>query len=151
MKKIIVLVLVGLVCYFNFNRTTNSEVEAKPTNISLHPPQSSEPVTVSTNSSASFPFPLVKWSDKVYKVTTFNVTEVEVELGEITSFSTIETDEKSNSFSNVYAVGTKIWSIKDVDVNDAIAIDLGNNVFVKAVSSYNNEEFGKVGKPTAIR
>lgn len=85
----------------------------------------------------SFPYPLVKWNNQVYQITSdfVDINNVDKEIGEIVNVSLDEADETPDNFSNYYSKGTKIFSIIKVDTKEAIAIETGQNKYVKAVIS----------------
>lgn len=84
---------------------------------------------------SSYPYPLIKWNNQVYRITTTNVIDVDEEIGEIMSYSTDETQEEADNFSNYYKIGTKIWSIHNAEENKEVAIEILPDIFVKAVSN----------------
>ena len=87
-------------------------------------------------SSQSFPYPLVKWNNQIYRITTETIEEVESQLGEIEHYSLEENEEKTeDKYSNYFQKGSKVFSIKDEDPNEMIAIEKGENEYVKAVIS----------------
>lgn len=60
------------------------------------------------------------------------VHEIQDELGRIEYYITDETQSNKNRSSNFYKEGTMVYKIKDIDVNDAVAIEFDNG-YVKAI------------------
>ncbi len=60
------------------------------------------------------------------------VHEIQDELGRIEYYITDETQSNKNRSSNFYKEGTIVYKIKDIDVNDAVAIEFENG-YVKAI------------------
>ncbi|MFD1739599.1 hypothetical protein ACFSCX_24250 [Bacillus salitolerans] len=75
--------------------------------------------------------PFVVWNDYVYVITEEYVTDVETEIGQVTSYSDME--RKVGNFSNVYKEGTKYYSINGISTDEAIAVQLEGNLYQKAV------------------
>jgi hypothetical protein len=70
---------------------------------------------------AEWAYFFVVWDGYTYVVSDEYVTEVDKEIGNVTIYSTIE-GTYSGNFSNAYKEGTKYYSIKGIDTNEAIAI-----------------------------
>ncbi|KUP23795.1 hypothetical protein AWJ19_09780 [Paenibacillus sp. DMB5] len=65
--------------------------------------------------------------------------EVDSMIGQVTKYSD-EEGTYSGNFSNQYPKGTKYYSIKGVNINEAIAVKLDNGTFIRA--DYNGEYAG---------
>ncbi|MFD1956990.1 hypothetical protein ACFSL6_23135 [Paenibacillus thailandensis] len=91
-------------------------------------------VTEQTQTQSSFPYPLVVWNNQKYKMTTEVIDAADKEIGKIVSHSTDEPTETPDNYSNYYKSGTKLWSIKQVDIKEAIAVETEPGKYVKAVS-----------------
>lgn len=76
-------------------------------------------------------YPFVVWEGYIYEVTDEYVTDVDIEVGEVTAFSDME--ELSGNFSNTYEVGTKYYTIEGVSSDEAIAIEEADGNYIKAV------------------
>jgi hypothetical protein len=61
-------------------------------------------------------------------------------IGKVTSYSD-EEGTYSGNFSNFYPKGTEYYAIKDIDINEAIAIKADDGSFIKA--AYGGEYEGK--------
>ncbi len=100
-------------------------------------------------SQASFAYPSIHWNDTRYKVTEEKVDQVDEEIGEIAYTSTDnmkvaeqdkdhptpEPERADEPYSNLYAKGTKIYSIADTDPFEAVAVRIGDHEYVKAVAA----------------
>jgi len=60
------------------------------------------------------------------------VQQIDKLLGEIQSSSNREEDSSRDSFSNTYPVGTKLYKIKEINEETAIAVEVKKNLFIKA-------------------
>ncbi|WP_163537099.1 hypothetical protein [Gracilibacillus sp. YIM 98692] len=89
------------------------------------------PLTVVLGLSWAYPF--VVYDGKVYQVTEEQVPIVQVEenIGRVTS-KPDRTGEYYGNASNKYPIDTKYFSISDIPVSEAIAVEEGN-VYVKAI------------------
>lgn len=76
---------------------------------------------------------MVRWDGVIYTGTQEMVHEIQDELGRIEYYITDETQSNKNRSSNFYKEGTMVYKIKDIDVNDAVAIEFDNNGYVKAI------------------
>ncbi|WP_260509838.1 hypothetical protein [Paenibacillus typhae] len=65
--------------------------------------------------------------------------EVDSMIGKVTKYSD-EEGTYSGNFSNYYPKGTQYYSIKGVNINEAIAVKAGNGTFIRA--DYNGEYAG---------
>lgn len=83
----------------------------------------------------------VVWEDVIYVVGEEPIKEVGKEIGHVTKYS----DMKSygGNFSNTYPKGTKYFSIPGIDTEIAIAVHVGNHVYVKAESGGTYEYKGR--------
>lgn len=79
----------------------------------------------------SFPYPIVKWNNQIYRITSTDVESIDKKIGEIENYSTNEELETPDNYSNFYNEGTTLWSIKDIKTADSIAIKAGES-YVKA-------------------
>lgn len=91
--------------------------------------------TITKENQQSFPYPLVKWNNHIYKITNESIDEIDKEIGEIEYQSLNEEEDTPDNYSNYYSKGTKLFSIKGVDTNDAIAVQLGEGNYIKVVNS----------------
>lgn len=82
---------------------------------------------------ASWAYPFVKWNGHTYVITDETVTETGKLLGTVTKYSTNEHEEFSNSSSNYFPEGTKLYAIAGLDPNQYIAGATASRAFVKAV------------------
>lgn len=74
----------------------------------------------------------VVWDGDMYQVTK-EMVEVEESIGEVELYSSQEIiASRSKVFSNVFPAGTKIYKIKNVSIDDAIAVRKGNGDYIKA-------------------
>ncbi|WP_336781369.1 hypothetical protein [Paenibacillus illinoisensis] len=85
---------------------------------------------------SSYPYPSIKWKGRIYRVTTDEDFDVEDEIGVIDTFSSNETGETPDNSSNRFQKGTKIWSIKGVNIEEGIAAEYGTGKYVKAISAH---------------
>ncbi len=88
----------------------------------------------------SWAYSFVVWDGYIYKVSGEYVTDINSEIGKVTSYSDME--QYTGNFSNVYEEGTKYFSIQGVDTEDAIAIQEEDGRFMKALrdGEYTYEE-----------
>lgn len=86
-----------------------------------------------TQSSPSFAYPMLKWNNQLYRITSTEEVNLDEEIGEITKQNTTETEETPDNSSSYLRKGTKIWSITGIDTKDAIAVKVGTGKFIKAV------------------
>ncbi|MGO4530125.1 hypothetical protein AB4Z30_13680 [Paenibacillus sp. 2TAF8] len=82
----------------------------------------------------SWAFDVITWNNGVYKVTNETVvtTEVEIEIGTIKKYSTNESNELPNLFSNKYKKGTTLFKVKNIETTDYIAVK-DNETYQKAI------------------
>jgi hypothetical protein len=83
-----------------------------------------------SSSATSWAYPFVVWDGYRYEVLDEYVEEIDSEIGEVTSYSDMET--LSGNFSNEYIEGTKYFSIKGVSTDEAMAVKTGTQ-YKKAV------------------
>lgn len=95
--------------------------------------------TNSEQTEQSFAFQSVKWNNVIYRLTNEEIEEVDSEIGEIENFSNIETYEEPGNNSNFLREGTKIWSVKGIDISDAIAIKVDKDVYRLLRAASNKE------------
>ncbi|ATP40203.1 hypothetical protein CSE16_09205 [Solibacillus sp. R5-41] len=79
----------------------------------------------------SWVYPFVVWDDSIYVISEEAVTNIDKQIGKVTSYSDMES--YGGNFSNVYPKGTKYFSIKGIDTVVAIAIQDKNGKFIKAI------------------
>jgi len=79
----------------------------------------------------SWAYPFVVWDDYIYVVSDEYVGNIAKEIGQVTKYSDMEQFE--GNFSNIYPKGTKYYAIEGVATDIAIAIDLGNGHYIKAI------------------
>ncbi|MCJ7690052.1 MAG: hypothetical protein MUO60_12120, partial [Clostridiaceae bacterium] len=61
---------------------------------------------------------------------------VDSKIGEITHYSDNEIDYNKDNFSNYFKVGTKLYSIPNINTGDAIAVEVEKNKFYKAINEH---------------
>lgn len=120
MNKLIILIL-SFVLLISCSNETKENREAKGDNKN------------STIGIGSFAFPSIKWNNVIYTITDTPAEEVDKLLGEITNYSTTETGETPDNYSNFYQEGTKLWSIKNINSGQEIAVEIGQNQYIKAI------------------
>ncbi|QOR67831.1 hypothetical protein IM538_06775 [Cytobacillus suaedae] len=76
-------------------------------------------------------YPFVVWEGYIYEITDEYVTDVDLEVGEVTAYSDME--QLSGNFSNTYKVGTKYYTIKGESSDEVIAVEEADGKYVKAV------------------
>lgn len=86
-------------------------------------------------------YQFVVWEGTIYIVSDEHVTDVEEVIGQVTKYSDMK--QYGGNFSNTYQKGTKYYSIKGVDPNKAIAVQLDKHVYVKAENDGAYEYNGK--------
>ncbi|WP_113929157.1 hypothetical protein [Bacillus sp. P14.5] len=79
----------------------------------------------------SWAYSFVVWNDYVYVMTDEIVTAMEKEIGEVTVYSDME--ELPGNFSNEFSVGTRYFSITNLSTDEAIAVEVQEGTFRKAV------------------
>ncbi|WP_054939928.1 hypothetical protein [Paenibacillus ihuae] len=83
---------------------------------------------------ASYPFPLVKWNDRVYAITDTSVTEIDQEIGEITLQSNECIQGSPNNFSTTFKAGSKLYAIQGIPVEEAIAVRASEHEYIKVIA-----------------
>lgn len=79
----------------------------------------------------SWAYLFVVWEGNIYVVSEGEyVTEVEQVIGEVTNYSDME--QLGGNFSNAYPKGTKYYSIKGINSEDSIAIEVEGGNYLKA-------------------
>ena len=86
----------------------------------------------SNNSNADWAYSFIVWDGYMYEISDEYVEDIEVEIGEVTSYSTMEGTYEGN-FSNEYNKGTKYFSIDGVNTEEAIAIKEDEDKYRKAI------------------
>ena len=84
------------------------------------------------SSSADWNSSFVVWNDDMYEVGNEYVGEIDEEIGKVTRYSDKE-GTYSGNFSNKYSKGTKLYSIKGIHPDEAIAIE-EDGEFRKAIN-----------------
>lgn len=84
-----------------------------------------------TKTEVSFAYPFVIWNGKIYSVTSEKVNSVENKIGSVKYYSTDETSSYKNDFSNYFKAGTTLYSIKNVNTDNAIAAETSNGRYKK--------------------
>lgn len=79
----------------------------------------------------SWAYPFVVWEGYTYEVIDESVTEIDQKIGQVTKYSDMET--LPGNFSNAYKKGTNFYSIKDVSTDEAIAVQVEDGTYIKAV------------------
>jgi hypothetical protein len=106
-----------------------------------------------SRSFASWAYLFVVWDGYTYVVSDENVTEIDKEIGHVTKYSDRE-GTYSGNFSNIYKKGTKYYSIKGINTDEAIAIQDKDGKYKKATreGKYegNKNEFLEPGSSTLI-
>lgn len=84
------------------------------------------------SSSADWASSFVVWDDYIYQISDEYVAEVDEEIGKVTKYSDDE-GTYSGNFSNEYEKGTKLYSIKGISTDEAIAIEEADGKYRKAI------------------
>ncbi|WP_273130838.1 hypothetical protein [Bacillus weihaiensis] len=79
----------------------------------------------------SWPYSFVVWDRYVYVVSDEEVKNVKNNIGKVTRYSDME--QYGGNFSNAYGVGTKYYSIEGIDPDVAIAIEVKDGTYLKAI------------------
>lgn len=85
------------------------------------------------SSNADWNSAFVVWNGDMYEISNKYVEEADEEIGKVTKYSDRE-GTYSGNFSNKYRKGTRLYSIKDIKKDDAIAIE-EDGKYRKAVNS----------------
>lgn len=93
----------------------------------------------------SWAYPFVVWKGFIYVVSDEYVTNVEKEIGKVTKYS--DMDSYRGNFSNVYRKGTKYYSINGISTDEAIAVEVENGKYKKALNQgeYEGGRFDYLG------
>ncbi|GAB6991643.1 hypothetical protein [Paenibacillus pini] len=87
-----------------------------------------------TSVSASWPFSnMISFNNLSYLGTDETIDNIDHIIGQIDSYSDQETAVQFGNFSNFYPTQTKLYKIKNVDIEDEIAIEVAPHVYVKAI------------------
>lgn len=89
--------------------------------------------TQRTTATASWAFNGINWNHRIYKITRQTVQHVGKQVTSVTTFSQDETTPETGTFSNYFAVGTKIFAIPGTDDTKAIAVEKSDGTYVKAI------------------
>lgn len=85
--------------------------------------------------SESFPYDkFIAFNDTLYVPSAEDVGEIEKYIGSIEHFSNTES-KTTKTFSNYYPEGTKLYKIRDIEIEDAIAVELAEEMYVKAINN----------------
>ncbi|MFC5602785.1 hypothetical protein [Sporosarcina koreensis] len=95
-------------------------------------------VIAGCSSSADWNSAFVVWNGYMYEVSNEYVDETDEEIGQVTTYSDRERTYSGN-FSNKYSKGTKFYSIKGINTDEAIAVEEGER-YRKAI---NNGKYGE--------
>lgn len=74
-------------------------------------------------SSTDWAFHFVVWNEDIYEIDKSVIVDVEKEIGTVKKYIENEGNYKG-VFSNFVPKGTKLYKIKDINVNEAIAVEL---------------------------
>lgn len=86
-----------------------------------------------TETNASWPYNnMIIFHGNRYVGSDDQVQQIDNLLGEIQSSSNREEDSSGDSFSNTYPVGTKLYKIKGINEETAIAVEVKKNLYIKA-------------------
>ncbi|QPC45909.1 hypothetical protein [Mangrovibacillus cuniculi] len=96
----------------------------------------------------SWAYELVVWGGNVYSLQDETVEEVGEKIGEVTSYSDMES--LGGNFSNAYPVGTAYYSLVGIDKSEAIAVEISKGVFEKATYEHKFKESNFEVFPTTI-
>lgn len=75
----------------------------------------------------SWAFHVVTWNHGVYRITNENTTEIDKEIGTIKKYSTSESSDLPNLFSNTYKKGTRLFKIDNIETSEYIAVQDTND------------------------
>lgn len=102
---------------------------------------------------ADWAYLFVVWDGYTYVVSDEYVTEIDKEIGHVTTYSDTE-GTYSGNFSNIYKKGTKYYSIKGIRTDEAIAIQEKDGKYKKATRegeyAGSKKEFLEPGSHTVI-
>ncbi|ETT85280.1 hypothetical protein MKZ08_07550 [Viridibacillus sp. FSL R5-0477] len=89
------------------------------------------------SSATTWAFSFVSWNGYVYEVTDEPVTDIDKEIGHVTSYSDME--PLGGNFSNTYKKGTMYFSIKGINTAQAIAVQVKDEQYLKAVMRHEQQ------------
>lgn len=84
---------------------------------------------------AEWAYRFVVYADKIYEVTEEQVLpqQIDKKVGEVTRYSTKEGSYPGH-FSNAFPQGTDYYSIRDTSITAAIAVQVSEGVYIKAIN-----------------
>ncbi|MGM7683230.1 hypothetical protein ACSVDA_13860 [Cytobacillus sp. Hm23] len=85
----------------------------------------------SSSFATSWAYEFVVWKGYTYEVLDEVVTNVGRKIGKVTRYSDMES--YSGNFSNAYKEGTKYYAIQGISTDEAIAVQVEDGVYKKAV------------------
>jgi prepilin signal peptidase PulO-like enzyme (type II secretory pathway) len=88
-------------------------------------------VLPSKSSATSWAYSFVVWNGYIYEMTDEFVTDIDKKIGQVTKYSDMET--YAGNFSNTYKKGTKYFSIKGMSTDEAIAVEVNEGKYKKAI------------------
>ncbi|MFE4710271.1 hypothetical protein ACFRAM_05280 [Paenibacillus sp. NPDC056722] len=77
---------------------------------------------------------IITFNKTIYVGTEIKVapTDIQESIGEVKTYSDEESESGKDDFSNHYPVGTKLYKIKDLSTQTAIAVEINKDSFVLA-------------------
>ncbi|PQP86242.1 hypothetical protein CPT76_31660 [Paenibacillus sp. AR247] len=75
-----------------------------------------------TGISHSWAFSFIRWDSRLYRLTELHSVELGTRLGTVETYADVEGHEYHGTYSNVYEVGTGIFSIQGTAPDQAIAV-----------------------------
>lgn len=81
----------------------------------------------------SWAYPFVIYNGSAYAVTDETVSGIGKQIGTVRYYSTDERSQEKNLFSNCYQAGTELYSIQNIDIQDAIAVKIADGKYTKLV------------------
>ncbi|MFF2910266.1 hypothetical protein [Paenibacillus sp. NPDC057934] len=96
--------------------------------------KTNEPEVVQVSSQSWSFDKIITFNKTIYVGTEIKVasTDIEESIGEIKTYSDKESESSKDEFSNHYPVGTKLYKIKDLSTQTAIAVEINEDMFVLA-------------------
>lgn len=125
---VVMLLVIGLLGGFHLSSSPTQTLEGPNQPSVFTPPQG-------TTTTASWAYPFVRWNERKYAVSITPVPKVGQQLGSVTTYSNNEVVADQGASSNVYAAGTKLFAIPNVDPAIKIAIQTGVDTYVAAVAA----------------
>jgi hypothetical protein len=95
--------------------------------------------TFSTSAQAlSWAYSFVVWKGKVYEVKDEILVDSQIggSIGEVETWPNEMTGEYYGNASNVYPIGTKYFKVLDLPTSSAIAVEVGQGQWLKAVYTH---------------